>query len=660
VADNLEVKTKLTVETANGDSALKRLQESFEATSSAQTAAQTGMGFFKQSLAMAAGTYIPQAIHQLREFGSSFLEAAGAEAQGQRAMAGMIATMQNVPWVNAAAQSAQLSDQMDAIALKASRMPDDVKDAFQVMLEVGGATSDNIGAATKHVEELSQVSRVLGMSTSALAREFQFMGEGVLRTRGNVFQLLQTTGIFGDKTKGAAAEWAKLTEAQRTERLNKGMELLSSRMAAAPKGMGDLLTEFKAMEEMAKEAIGLPLLNALTPQMHRLVEWMKAGRGSIEEFAKSMVVDVSKYAEEAARVIREGWAYIRENSREIKEDIVAAWGYAKAVIQFAVEHREALAIAYGAKTIAGSGAVQGAVGVGKAVFAAGAAGGITTAGSAGGAALGMGAAGGAAALGAFALAIGSVALAAHQGVKLMSELDAAEGADERARAEFFRSMSDKTKAGYAMMDQATYEHFERTKKQFVTDSNRIGMSRAEASDLADAYIKQYEANRQMVRGAEDAAAAIEANSKMLSGGQDVDQAAQVTRIATGFTNAMNVADTGAQTYIANLLAKSTTLQDAFVTSAELTSAGYEALADATKDSATNFSSLLRDMAGVAAKREKLAANSPRVQFNGGQKFEIKQDFRDQDPDRVVTIFQRDILRSAESRYQSASASPFGA
>jgi hypothetical protein len=47
-------------------------------------------------------------------------------------------------------------------------------------------------------------------------------------------------------------------------------------------------------------------------------------------------------------------------------------------------------------------------------------------------------------------------------------------------------------------------------------------------------------------------------------------------------------------------------------------------------------------------------------FNGGQTFQIKQDFRDQDPDRIAVIFQRDIARAAENRLQGGTGGAFGA
>jgi len=43
----------------------------------------------------------------------------------------------------------------------------------------------------------------------------------------------------------------------------------------------------------------------------------------------------------------------------------------------------------------------------------------------------------------------------------------------------------------------------------------------------------------------------------------------------------------------------------------------------------------------------------------GSHFEIKQDFRDEDPDRIAAIFTRDIARAAGARVHARTSVPFG-
>lgn len=54
----------------------------------------------------------------------------------------------------------------------------------------------------------------------------------------------------------------------------------------------------------------------------------------------------------------------------------------------------------------------------------------------------------------------------------------------------------------------------------------------------------------------------------------------------------------------------------------------------------------------------VAAGPPTINFNNNT-FAIKQDFRDQDPDRVVAVFRRDLVRQSTDRLQSRVATPWG-
>jgi hypothetical protein len=63
---------------------------------------------------------------------------------------------------------------------------------------------------------------------------------------------------------------------------------------------------------------------------------------------------------------------------------------------------------------------------------------------------------------------------------------------------------------------------------------------------------------------------------------------------------------------------------------------------------------------AAAKRGADGAHpgAPNYDFRGSN-FHIKQDFRDQDPDRVMIEFRKDLQKHAVARIQSRNATPFG-
>jgi hypothetical protein len=70
----------------------------------------------------------------------------------------------------------------------------------------------------------------------------------------------------------------------------------------------------------------------------------------------------------------------------------------------------------------------------------------------------------------------------------------------------------------------------------------------------------------------------------------------------------------------------------------------------------------KDVSGGEGSAE-AAANKPgsgNISMSGGQTFNIKQEYRDSDPDRIAMVFKRDLVRAIESRRSAGVVSPFGA
>ena len=92
----------------------------------------------------------------------------------------------------------------------------------------------------------------------------------------------------------------------------------------------------------------------------------------------------------------------------------------------------------------------------------------------------------------------------------------------------------------------------------------------------------------------------------------------------------------------------------------------EAMRDAVVNKSGDFKNSLQDAIAELGKvklLEKKKAKDeetkpPSINFNN-TKITIQQDFRNQDPDRVAVVFQRDLARAAVRRIQSGRAVPFG-
>lgn len=661
MTENVEVKTRVIVEEdAGSKSVVQGLKNSFKQLHEVREQTQQGMGWFGHMVSNLAANEIPSMIHKMREFAQSFLEVSIEKDSAAQSLGGMITVLQDIPWKEAREEAEEYSDTLEDVAQETGQRIADIRAAAGLVQELGGAHSKaELAEQTEEITKLATIANVLGFSTQGITAEYQFMGEGILRTRGKLFQLLQTTGIFGDNTKKAAAVWAKLTDEQRQERLAQGLDKVSAKMAKAAPNFEDLTNQVANAMEMIKGDIGDPIRQALAPELKSLIGWLGREREEIFQFADGMKGKVAAAFHTVSLELQDTWRWVRSHEEELGKGIKEAWAYAKSVVEFIVQHKNAIAALAIARSVGGNdfvkGGAQAAYGVGKAVYASGSAAAMAASPAAG--AIG-GVAGGIASLGAFAVAIASVGLAADQARRLIQENNDTVAEDTRARYAMLKEMADEADKDFSVWTGEMQEHFGRASSAFVAMSAEVGLSTKVAQDMVDGIRKQHDANRALVDSAEYAAGAI----TRLAANGDLNTGVQkelVGSIVNQYKAAMDTQNQGALAYIANLFTQSKALQDAFVKSADLTSEGYSTLAELTKASASEFSDVLKGLADTAHKKESLAAKVPQVQFNGGQTFKIQQDFRDENPDRIAYVFQRDILAQAERRLQSSYASPFG-
>lgn len=653
---DVNVRTTLTLDD-RASSALNQIKSGFKETAAAEQQAHAGASAFGNLLSTFAAVNLMPAIHSVYNFGKSFLDAAAAGQAADNAVAALIMTAQGSSWARAYDNANALGDSLDEIAINAGVAGDQIEAGFRQLLTLTGATEAGVASATDQIGKMATIAGVMGMDVSAVATEFGMMGEGILRTRGQLFQLLQTTGIFGDNTKKAAALWAQMTEEQRTKALATGLDQLAGSMGKAEPSLKQMVQSLDTAWEVAKEKLGEPLLRALMPELKRLVEWMKRSRDQVEEFAKAMSGDVSKAVTAAGESIREGFKWIKEHQVEIKDAIVDAWKFAKEVVTFILAHKTEIALIYGAKTaapIAGA-----AVDVGRGVTSLAAAG-VPALGIAAG---GAGAAGAAAALGAFALAIAGVGAAAWQAKQLIDEggLTSEDAKNAAAVAEMFKGMRNDQNMMLREWTKQEIDSFNDRRAAMLRWGEEAGMNTRQLGEMADATWAAHRAARAQVEQFDVLGRQFDTTSlEILRVSGQLGPAFE--QFTTGFTGAINTHNEAVAVYIANILVRNRGIAEAFVNSTALTADAMDSLASMIKGKSAELDELAKQLEGAASKDrvkgDKGKPDTPKVSI-GSATFKIEQNFRDQDPDRVAIVFERDIARVVENRLQAITTSPFG-
>jgi len=678
MAEDLELRARLRMTDESGD-ALKRAKGGLDETSHAADDAQQHMSGLEHTLSNFAAIELGELVHGVRELATEFLHAADQGAAADQAVAALVATAQDRGWADAHADAEKLGDELDEIAISAHQAGPAVADAFQTMLEITGATEEGVERATDQVQQLSQIATMLGKNVGDISKEFSMMEEGVIRTKGQLFHVLNASGIFGENVKKASAGWAALTEEERLKRLNYALEQMSSKAAEATPTFAQLRTSVADIFEVMSEKLGEPFLHALVPEMSKFSEELRAGLPAIEEFGKEMSVDVARWVHEAAEAVQEGFDYLHAHGKEIHDTIVGAVETVKKVVEFVLDHKEALAIAFGAKAGVGlagglaktaleSGAGKGILGAGQAIFAAGSAG--------GGIAGAGGALAGATALGAAGAAAGAWLLAGEQLGKLFNEMESDTRQNFDAVRQGMRDMASET----TEWTDTEQDAFERMRDNLLQSAMHLGEDAGAAAEFADALERSHKAHVENMKFAENLQSMAQSFEVLATSAnmavEDAKTAAQqaaaesergefeggtgaqiIDQFSSGFEALMAAHDAGAQQYVAHLLGSSKNLFASFLQSAHMSDEGFAALASALEAGGSEFADQAKAIRDLIGNKEHQKMN---VHFSmPGAKIQIQQDFRDQDPDNVAIVLQRDLVKAAVNKLGSGFSMPFG-
>lgn len=657
MSEKVEIRTELIlagVEKNNRD--LAELKTKFLQGDQAREKAQKGFGEWAATashLSQVLGVSLSTVAAKFREMGAELVGAGASAESGDQAVAALIATAQGAKVNDAIEQAGMYGDALDEIAVRAGVAGEAVGGAFQAMLEVEGATTQGIVRATNQVTDLALVSAKLGKNTEALAREYSFMGEGVLKTKGQLFQLLQTTGIFGKDTKKAAEGWQALTEEKRAALLAQGLNQLAGRMREMPPTFNQARASFENMVRVGKEEFAQPLVESLTPAIEDATRELVAMRPEMADLGRGLAHELVPYVREAGRSMKEALGWVRDHKAEIADDLRKAAQHVRDAFGFVLAHKEEIAFAFGAK-----------VAMPLLKPAAGAVAGVAQAGygGAGGGLLGVGGAGvgGAAlSLGALTAAIVALGLAADQAAKLAREMVDAED----TRSGGLKRLQALSQAG----DVENVENAARTMAQLDEAAGRM------TPELRRFYESMVEGAKRTHQIAEDSGEHLRRQIAMgARGSSDADAMrgtgaggktaesvqgfaqTQEWILLNAYNQAMQAGNKQMALMAAQTIASGALVGDAFLKTAKDVEGGFDAMAEMLLASGGQFAGFASQLKGKSA-----VPAAPKIVMTGGQTFNVKQDFRDKDPDKIAVVFRRDIGRTVERRASARYSGPFG-
>jgi hypothetical protein len=594
---------------------LEHVKEGFEHLGEKTHEVQHEMtGFLKNAASMALGIELAGMVETMKSIGEEVFAAAAGMEEQEKAIRGVMLMTDDAgtSLEEMGKQAHELNEQFAGMSVETGASKDALVSAFTEMAERTGMASEDVAKLTG---SMAQAGRAVPGGVDALSTGFANMAAGIIRARNPIVQLIAATGMLKGNAKQVAEQMKKMSPEQAMNLGIAAIEKMGTKMKGVPLSFNETIASMKALREQIFEAMGSPLLAALGGPLNQIRDYFIQNKEAVAKWAEEVGHDAGEW-------LKEAFQYLQDHGEEIKAALQEGGRYIKdaaitlaEVVHFMWDHREAIALAYGASKVAGLG---GAIGVGGIPLLAGVA------------------------------AVGAGAAMGDQAAKLAHETIGTGG----------RDYQDEQAREAAAHQAALAGDIDATKR--FTDAMLVAHPELQA--VADQMMATARAGEVLNRKADALTEAFNGQvlPKDVAGltGKNIEDSAG--RLAHAFAKAEATGSTATQNYLAHFAVANENIWDA------MNEAGpaYESVALKFIESIEKFNPEMgkslrvryANEHGTGTRVSDEHVSAPPVQnFYGA--IHIQQDFKNMDPDRMIIAFRKVLQRSAQSKTMAATQTP---
>lgn len=562
------------------------------------------IGGFALSASAAAAAAALAAGGAVLGLGHKSVEAFSEADEAIRGIAGTLMTVdQNA---NAFEDLYELGDDvkgaMEEVGIEAGVSADKTVSAFNNIIEHGGKTVEE---TQELVREMALAGKVIPGGLDAIAMGYEQIQMGMVRARNPLVQLISATGTLKGNAKDVAKQMQKMSPEEQMKLAEKAVAKFSGKMKEVPLTLAQMKTGvFDIVGGNIFENAGKPILDQMTKAFAPVHKWITGHEDDLYELGARFGEGLGKAVEVGARFAEEAWKVANSLWDEAQKTFDAMFGPGMDLFTYIYENKDAWAQTFGdiLKLVLQTGMFLARTFAGIRVNV-----------------LGM------------LKAIGKSGIFGEDLAKFVGQ------EEQRGQAQDLRK-AIMAKGGLSN------EEFDKRRAAYLESARSSGMNVEDASSDFD---KQYRnamdthlKTMQEVEGARDAVL--------------VDDAKKYAQM---FDLAAKQGDKAAMEYVAKFLEGNVSMQNAIAKEGPAIFAnGVGTLLDTLKGIGDkDIAAYLKDK--MKPNLGKPSKTSITQNFNGN--IAVKQDFRDQDPDRVAIVFKRELGKIGSSRLQSRLASPFG-
>ena len=658
MADNYTVLATLKLDD-QASAALDKVKSGFSSVHASATKSLAGItDFAKQTASTALGMNLGNMFQGVASTFQDIIQAAKDEATATKKIAGilMMTGKAGESWASLTARAGEYKAELQDLAIKTGVVEDELVEAFEHMTARSAKPPEEI---KKLISNMADAAKIVPGGVAAMTNGFQMFEMGMIRAKNPLVSLIKASGLMEGSAKEIAKSLMKMGPEGAMAMGEKAMSQMAEKSKAIPMSMGQMITSLKEMKGSIFETIGGPIFKAIVSSFRGPLEsvrkFFKENKEGIEKIAIGLGDSVTGLMLKAGSGLEDTFHYIADNSEKIQAALVTGAQTLYNVLRFMVQHKEVL-LALAAAHAVGNSSTAGAVG--------GLARSAMTSGQAMGSAAGMSAgtasvAGAAMGLAAFTAAIAAVGVAAYQASKLLEEnnghLSIGAGmADANATAiiEYFNTISkgEGLSKKWSAEEEDFYQERKNKLMKYMRDANATEGEIAQALEKINKNWAKHTENREQLAGLEAAQIDMEKASAAPNDGSA--EIAMAVRIQNAYAWASSTQNQSAMAYIGSFIAGNIQVQNSLLNAGPQIGLAFDGLADVIGDKAGDFASRLRDEGAKIDPKHAPKPDKAQVNMNGGQTFNIKQEFKDDNADRVAIVFQRDMLRAALTPRQS--------
>lgn len=473
-----------------------------------------------------------------------------------------------------------------------------MQDMFDKVIERGNLSSEK---AKELTIDMATVGKVVPQGMEGLAQGFNMMELGIVRARNPLVQLIASTGVLKGNAHDVAKEMTKMSPAEQIEKATQAIEKQAAILKKTGGGglgmptLPELKASFGNLREGFLEAVGQPLLDKVIPPLMQLRDFLLENKDAIAEFGDELGQRIGGIVTAIAGFAEDVYNGVHKNWKEIV-----------AIYKSAIDDWRSVWEMMGMTSKDISADFES---VGLKLIEA-----FKT--------------------------ISGIVKASFEVAQNLSDLAHGRRYGESTDKMQFAHEEDSVKSKADTYGKDSTMDLDNEIAKYRDAGKAAGMS-------ADAVDKFAEAMRNHHEAAMQQADAL--GGKVES--QDFDYVSRYLNQAIANGN------DAAEAYALNLLGDSDTATKALMSGAVQINGGLESLTKMIEDNAPDLGRRMKalgnSLTGVGVKGQ-----APSVNFYGAS-INIKQDFRDTDPDRIMQVFRRDLGSAATTRRQARTGSAFG-